>query len=1032
MIKILAIDDNNTNLILIKKLLENNFDDIEVTTAKSGQEGIDLTRSLQPDTILLDIQMPEMNGFEVCKILKTDQNTQHIPILFVTAVYDDTASRIKGLELGAEGFISKPFTAGELIAKVKVMLRIKKAEDRMRTENVLLEAIVKERTKKLQESEEFFRLLFTNLNSGFAVHELVKNEKGDIIDTRIIQSNEMFKNIVNANDVDGKLLSEVFLEEDPYWLITYLKVAITGKSEKFTRYSKYLDKHLEVSVYSPHIGKFVTIIDDISKRIFAEEQVAYEKAYFEQLFQSAPEGIVLTDNQHNILRANSAFLKLFQYKIEDINGKNINTVLVPQHLIDEASFISDVVAGGNQILRESLRKRSDGNLLDVSILGAPIIINDKQEGIFGIYRNIADRKIMENELKDTLEFNNLLIKESPVGIMVFSDKGKCLLSNDAAKSIIGINDSEYLIGKSINEIEIWNDSDLITQFSKTIENWQYQSFTFCFNPQSVKMKWLEIYIVPVITKAERRIMIMLWDITSLKENEIKIEHKLAEQKLISEIAYELNKIEYFNNAIDKVLALLGDYLVANRLFLFIETPFNNSNDNNYEWNRHPAADDIKYKEKNLIEQWFYKNRANIQNPNLFILNNFEMIDDEALQAIGLNNKYSYYVLPLIVFNNINGFICIETVKNSENNCLENKDLLITASHIITNSIERIRISENLKNSEEKFRQLAENIEDSVILIQNNDVLYINPAFEKTFSIDEQYVYANPMYLTKFFARSDRYEILQFLKNPHEKSFNREIKINTLDSSLRWIWIRIFPIYDNSKIAYRHVTIVSDITEKKEIEAQIVKTIIKTEEKERRRFSEDLHDSLGPLMSSVKLYLNLLFSKTKDGISTEELQKLIKFIEKLVDEGIINTKDIANSLTPHVLSDYGLGQALKQFFKTINDSNALIIRYELINVEERFEQDIEINFYRIVKELINNSLKHALAKTIFIKLEKSNNSISLRYSDDGIGFDYAQLMKDKNAGLGLRNIQNRVKSMNGSIQIISSPNQGINVDINIIC
>ena len=97
MIKILAIDNNQDNLISIKALINEAFPEAIVYTALNGKKGLELAAAEDPDVILLDIVMPVMDGFEVCKILKGDKNLSNIPVVFVTAIKGDKESRIRAL-----------------------------------------------------------------------------------------------------------------------------------------------------------------------------------------------------------------------------------------------------------------------------------------------------------------------------------------------------------------------------------------------------------------------------------------------------------------------------------------------------------------------------------------------------------------------------------------------------------------------------------------------------------------------------------------------------------------------------------------------------------------------------------------------------------------------------------------------------------------------------------------------------------------------------------------------------------------------
>ncbi|MBI9037455.1 MAG: response regulator [Bacteroidales bacterium] len=158
--KILAIDDNKDNLTSIEAVIKNNIPGCKVFTALSGKEGIKIATEQQPDTILLDIIMPQMDGFEVCKKLKENESTKHIPIVMLTAIKTDSKSRIKALNTGADAFLSKPIDPIELSAQVNVMLRIKEAEDRLRAEKKVLEELVLERTSELKESEIKYKALY--------------------------------------------------------------------------------------------------------------------------------------------------------------------------------------------------------------------------------------------------------------------------------------------------------------------------------------------------------------------------------------------------------------------------------------------------------------------------------------------------------------------------------------------------------------------------------------------------------------------------------------------------------------------------------------------------------------------------------------------------------------------------------------------------------------------------------------------------------------------------------------------------------
>jgi putative two-component system response regulator len=149
--KILIVDDEEKNLKLMGAILANYGYAFE--TAKNGLEALEKTKTFSPDLIFLDIMMPEMDGYEVCKRLKEDPLTQHIPVVMVTALAE-RESRIKGLSTGANDFLAKPVDATELMVRTKNLLRIKEFEDFLKQHNEILEAKVKEKTAELEESRD--------------------------------------------------------------------------------------------------------------------------------------------------------------------------------------------------------------------------------------------------------------------------------------------------------------------------------------------------------------------------------------------------------------------------------------------------------------------------------------------------------------------------------------------------------------------------------------------------------------------------------------------------------------------------------------------------------------------------------------------------------------------------------------------------------------------------------------------------------------------------------------------------------------
>lgn len=175
-IKVLIVDDVQDNLITLSALIRETFSSAKIFSALNGQDGIEIAKKEDPDMILLDILMPGMDGYKVCKILKKEPSTKDIPVVFVTALRNDPENKVKALEVGADAFISKPIDEIELVAQIRAMAKIKKAATDRKNENERLQHLIQEKTKELQQQNETTQYLFENLKVEFEKRVQSENE----------------------------------------------------------------------------------------------------------------------------------------------------------------------------------------------------------------------------------------------------------------------------------------------------------------------------------------------------------------------------------------------------------------------------------------------------------------------------------------------------------------------------------------------------------------------------------------------------------------------------------------------------------------------------------------------------------------------------------------------------------------------------------------------------------------------------------------------------------------------------------------
>ena len=212
--------------------------------------------------------------------------------------------------------------------------------------------------------------------------------------------------------------------------------------------------------------------------------------------------------------------------------------------------------------------------------------------------------------------------------------------------------------------------------------------------------------------------------------------------------------------------------------------------------------------------------------------------------------------------------------------------------------------------------------------------------------------------------------------------------------------------------------------RKHSERRILNAIIRTEERERQRFANELHDGLGPIMSTIKMSLSALSKRDLD----EHGKAIADNLENVIDEGITEIKEISNNLSPHILNNFGLASALSAFINKINYAGSIHIDFSTNLAHERFGSNVESVLYRACCELINNTLKHAEAKNIKLKVSKTKDLLVLHYSDDGKGFEYDEVKQSESFGMGYYNIHSRLRSINGQIDIDTAEGKGFTADI----
>jgi PAS domain S-box-containing protein len=316
------------------------------------------------------------------------------------------------------------------------------------------DAVHKRVQQALQESEEKYRTLTENINVG--IFRSTPGSRG-----KFLEVNPALVRMLGykrKQELFVKDVAEIY--QNPKDRLAFSKKMTRNgfvRNEEF-RLKKKDGTPIIVSETAQAVkderGKVVYfdgIVEDITERKRAVEEILIQKTYFERLFNSAPEAIVLHDNNDIILDVNDEFTRLFGYAREEAIGRPINRLVAPKEFGQEAIGLSDKVIHGVRVEIDSRRTRKDGTLVDVSILGAPIVHDGKQMGVYAIYRDITERKRAEEELLLQKTYLECLFNSAPEAIALHNSNGLIVNVNEEFMKLFGYTRGEA-IGKPVDAL----------------------------------------------------------------------------------------------------------------------------------------------------------------------------------------------------------------------------------------------------------------------------------------------------------------------------------------------------------------------------------------------------------------------------------------------------------------------------------------------------------------------------------------------------------------------------------------------------
>ncbi len=542
---ILVIDDKRDNLISLKAIINDKFQDAKLYMASDGPEGIKIANKVDPDVILLDIVMPGMDGFEVCSVLKNDDKTKDIPVIFITALKGDKQSRIKSLEVGGEAFLSKPIDESELIAQLNAMARIKESRNDKKLEAVNLEKLVKEKTreiekellmrKKAQEqlskNENKFRSLFDESSEGILLLDVNSNPidvNNKICEILGYSKDEIMavnaSSFIHPNDLEG-----VDYEERLNQLKAGKSINVDYRLRK--KDGKYI--HVELSVKMLENGAFLNIVRDINDKKLAEELLKENEAQLKFAQQSAGAGLWDWDMKTNKIVWSPELFTLFGLDPEqhETSFETWDKCIHPDDKDSAYEKLNISIKDHTQLNNEYRVVHPNGKIIWVNAIGNT---SYGEEGNpirnAGICIDITKRKHIEENLKNTFNLSPSIITKANL------NTGFYIEANQAITRILGYSIEEFT-SKPYTDLVHPDDIQITTgKVTEQTEGNEVSTFENRFLCKDGSYKWLSWNATSA--DSEGIALGVASDITKRKESEVQLKTKNEEFKRAKEKAEE--------------------------------------------------------------------------------------------------------------------------------------------------------------------------------------------------------------------------------------------------------------------------------------------------------------------------------------------------------------------------------------------------------------------------------------------------------------------------------------------------------------
>jgi chemotaxis family two-component system sensor kinase Cph1 len=395
-IKVLVVDDQPSNLRFLSKLLI--AQGYQVYRAICGQLALNLAIAHCPDLILLDIRMPEMNGYEVCRRLKATAETEEIPVIFLS-VLDEMNDKLQAFRVGGADYITKPFQVEEVLARIDKQVGLQKLQQQLKEQNY-----------QLQQSQSLLASILNSSLDGVVAYSAVRNSEGNILDFQWLLINpaaEKFYGLL-LNEIVGKnLLAELSQFRNNGLFDLYVSVVETGETvDREFSYEHERDTIVWLHIVAVKLNDGLAVtFRNITDRKRAEIALRDSEERFRAIFEQAAVGIAKTTLGGQFMRVNPGFCQIVRYAESELLQQNWQAITHPDDIEADREYVRSLLSGNIQTF--SLEKRLICK--DLAVRWANVTVSAMRDAngtlqyLICAIEDISQRKLVQELLQASLD-----------------------------------------------------------------------------------------------------------------------------------------------------------------------------------------------------------------------------------------------------------------------------------------------------------------------------------------------------------------------------------------------------------------------------------------------------------------------------------------------------------------------------------------------------------------------------------------------------------------------------------------------------